>query len=134
MASLDFHTARDCWRIRYTVRLGVHRRRRPVYAKTKAEGRSLKGKLELLEQSMRSGIVRQADLHEWLLRGWVTAEEAAIAFPGYQETVDRQASPTNYNKLLEAYEQYALDHSKARAPSRPHAGVPAPVTLLAMTW
>ena len=122
VASLDYHSARSCWRIRYTLRIGAQKSRRALYVKSKAEARSLKGKVEQLEQATRSGIARHVDIEEWIRQGWLSAPRASNAFPGYEETVHRQEStvktPTDYQAILDAFEQYALDHSKARDPAR----------------
>ena len=67
-------------------------------------------------------MARAGDIELWVQRKYLKLEEAADAFPGYLDTLDRdqlaRVTVTDYGKLLSAYEDYALRTSKAKDPHR----------------
>ncbi|MCC7262045.1 MAG: tyrosine-type recombinase/integrase [Candidatus Latescibacteria bacterium] len=122
MASISKYAPRDCWRVSYLITLQKNKIQRAKYAKTKPEARVLATRLEQLEAATRSGVVADRNIEDWIDRGWLKEEEAARAFPGYAETVERkrrlQPRPTDYQKILDAYERYAIENSKSKSPDR----------------
>ncbi len=63
-----------------------------------------------------------ADIETWIERGWITAPEAALAFPGFAESAKRtrtgRGASIDFDAIRRAYEEYALRHSKAGSPFR----------------
>jgi integrase len=118
MASIDRFPPRNCWRIRYTVANG---RRRARYVKNNAAARQLLTRVNRLEEATRDGMAGDLEIRQWLEDGLLQAEEAAVAFRGWAETEIRSpatATATDYEAILDAYEEYALRTSKARDPNR----------------
>ena len=107
---------RNCWRIRYTITLRDKKARRALYAKVRAEANTLETQLSLVEQHTRTGVATQQQIEEWIERGWLTQEQAEIAFAGYAESADRkrlqQPQDTDYGAIHDAYEEYVANTSK----------------------
>ena len=120
LASLDRYPKRGCWRVRYTLTLGNSKLRRARYPKTKSAGNALRTRVTELEQATRDQVARNVDIKRWVSDGFLTSEEATIAFPGWEDTAarDRDVSGTDFDAILDAYEEYALRESKAGDPSR----------------
>jgi integrase len=122
VAFISSFPARNCWRISYTLTLGPKKKRCAKYAQTKPEARALCTRLEQLEMATRSGLASDRDIADWVDRALLKGEDAALAFPGYADTAERQRRleprRTDYDQILRAYEQYALDSSKGKSPNR----------------
>ena len=119
MASLSYHKGRQLWRVDYRIALGTQRRRRTKYAKTQAAGQSLFTHLAAVEAATRTGIVKLDQVWEWIALGYIESDEAAAAFPGFEETDPRTSQATvDYDSILSSYEDYAIRTSKAKDPFR----------------
>lgn len=122
MASVSRFEPRDSWRIQYTLRLKGRSARKSKYASTRADALLLARQIENLEDATKTGIARMGDIEGWIDRGWITAQEAAVGFPGFAESSKRsrtgKAIQVDFNAILRAYEEYALRHSKAGNPFR----------------
>ena len=120
LASLDRFPKRGCWRVRYTLTLGNSKIRRARYPKTKGAANALRTRITELEQATRDQVARNVDIKRWVRDGFLTSEEAAIAFPGWEDTAarNRDVSGTDFDAILDAYEEYALRESKAGDPNR----------------
>ena len=116
MASKHWFKARSCWRIKWRVRGNEHQ----AYKKAEDDADRLLARVNLLEDASKAGIARQSEIHDWIERGWLGGDEAIVAFPGWAETGARRrrASDTDYEAILELYEQRALDESKAHDSAR----------------
>ena len=116
MASKHWFKHRSCWRIKWRIRGRIHQ----AYRKDEGDANRLVARLFMLEDSAKAGIARQSEIQDWIERGWISADEAVIAFPGWAETgaQRRQASSTDYDAILEEYEERAIDRSKAHDPTR----------------
>ena len=77
-------------------------------------------RLAELEQATQDQIGSNVQIKKWVSDGFITDGEAAGAFPGWRDTAGRNPdlAVTDYDSLLRAYEEYALDHSKAHDPNR----------------
>ena len=74
-----------------------------------------------LEEASRDGLAEDREIRQWLEDGLLKPDEAAIAFRGWAETESRTpavAQETDYQAIMDAYEEYALRTSKARDPLR----------------
>ena len=118
MASLERYPARGCWRVRYTLTMGVMKRRRARYCQTKAAATAMSTRLAELERATRDQLAGNDQIKKWVTDGFITVDEAATAFPGWGDTAARELVATDYDALLRAYEEYALVHSKAHDPHR----------------
>ena len=117
MASVHKFPARECWRVSYRIKVDGESRKKAKYAKTKSDGNLLRSQAERLEAATRSGLVKDMEIEEWIDRRWLTPEEAEAIFSGFSETAARKKKVaaqfvTDYDKILEAYEQYSADNSK----------------------
>ena len=120
MASLARYPARACWRVRYTLSLGGRRRSRARYCKTKAAATALTTRLADLERATCDQIASNDQIKKWVADRFITVDEASAAFPGWGDTAGRdpELAGIDYDALLRAYEEYALDHSKSHDPHR----------------
>jgi integrase len=77
-------------------------------------------RLSDLEQSTRDQIASNAQIKRWIGDGFLSFDQAVVAFPGWADTAARDPgrSATDYTAILAAYESYALVHSKAHDPNR----------------
>ena len=116
MASISPYPPRNCQRISYRLKLNGRFSQKSRYAKGNSQANRLKRQIEALEEATRTGVATSADIGDWIATGWIKQEEAEIAFPGYGETASRESQPelakTDYERILEAYEDYVLENSK----------------------
>ena len=124
MVSVSEFRARKSLRISYRLKLNGSSAQKSKYAKSKSQANRLKRQIEELEEATRTGVATSTDIKDWISKGWIKQEEAEIAFPGYKETSERkrgtETSRTDYNAILDAYEGYAIDHSKGGADRKSH--------------
>ncbi len=80
----------------------------------------MRTRLADLEGATRDQVASNAQIKKWIDDGVLTRGEAASAFPGWADTAarDPDSSGTDYKVILDAYENYALVHSKANDPHR----------------
>lgn len=118
MASVDRFKARKCWRVRFIVRPSG--KQKSKYTRSHAAAKSLATRLAAVEDATRTGVARAEAIRDWLDAGYLTEEEAAAAFAGWAETHTRSPDivAADWPALLDAYEAYALAHSKAKDPGR----------------
>ena len=116
LASKHPFKARSCWRIKWRIRGKVHQ----AYKKTEADADRLLARVILLEDASRSGIAQQSEILDWIERGWLSTDEAMVAFPGWKDTGARRrrTDDANFKEILDLYEQRALDESKAHDAGR----------------
>ena len=117
MASVHKFSARDCWRVSYRIKIDGQSKKKAKYARTKPEGNLLRTQAERLEAASRSGLVKDSEIEDWINDGWISSDEAETVFRGYSESVVRKKKAaanliTDYDKILDAYEQYSADNSK----------------------
>ena len=74
--------------------------------------------LEGVEGATRAGMATVDQIEEWIGRKWLSRQEAAAAFRAYRESGLAVRARVDFEVLLKAYEEYALDHSKAGSPWR----------------
>lgn len=120
MASAAKYPQRGGWRVRYTLSLGHEKRPRSRYCKTKAAATALCTRLSDMEQATRDQVGSNVQIKKWIEEGLLSLDEAAAAFPGWADTAARDpgTTGTDYKAVLDAYENYALVHSKAHDPHR----------------
>ena len=121
MASFDYFAPRNCYRVRFTVHVGKLCHRRSRYPKSKAAARALLARVGSLEEASHDGRAEDREIQQWIEDGLLRPDEAAITFRGWADTKNRRPSPTDatdYDLILQAYEEYALRTSKARDPVR----------------
>jgi hypothetical protein len=120
MAYVDFYPSRNCWRVRYSITLGRLKKEKSRYRRSEAAANSLRTRLEDLERASREGMARDSEIRRWIDDGFIEAHQAAVAFRAWAETDARspQLVPTDYETLLDSYEDYALRVSKAGDPNR----------------
>lgn len=116
------------WRVSYSVALPDEKKYRSRYLKSRQAAGFLKRQLERLEEATRTGVASADQITEWIGRGWLKREEAALTFIAWQTAggpATRQA--VDFTTLRAAYENYALTHSKAgdatRKSHRNHMGL-----------
>lgn len=116
MASVHKFPARNNWRVSYYLKLNGKSVKKAKYAKLGAEANFLKTQIERLEAATRTGLAVEADIQEWIERGWIKKEEAGTVFRGYLETAKRNSratlQETGYQEILSSYEDYAADVGK----------------------
>ena len=120
MASLHRYPRRNSWRIGYTLHINGGTKRKSKYCQSKTTAANMAKQIEFLELATRSGIARDLQIEGWIDRGWIDRDEAGAAFSGYQESADRKGlqSPdqityaTDYNLILNAFEDYSLRNGK----------------------
>jgi hypothetical protein len=73
-----------------------------------------------MEQATRDQVGSNVQIKKWIEEGLLSLDEAAAAFPGWANTAARDpgTTGTDYKAVLDAYENYALVHSKAHDPHR----------------
>jgi integrase len=124
MAALNWYEGRKCWRVCYALRLRNRKARRAKYTRVKAEASVLLTQLTRVEQATRTGMATQQEIEEWVERGWLDHEQAAIAFAGYSESTQRKRSlhpaTTDFERILEAYADHAGRTCKGGALGRNH--------------
>ncbi len=122
MATLSWFDPRNCWRVNYTLTLRSQKVRRAKYAPGKPEATLLATQLGRVEQATRAGMATQQEIEEWIERGWIGENQAGIAFTGYAESATRKRqlhpAPTDHQRLLEAFSEYAAHTSKGGALGR----------------
>jgi site-specific recombinase XerD len=113
---------RNSWRIQYTLRLRGRSVRKSKYTSTRADAQLLARQIGNLENATKTRIAIMADIEGWIERGWITAPEAALAFPGFAESARRaktgRSVQVDFAAVRRAYEEYALRRSKAGNPFR----------------
>lgn len=136
MASLDRFAPRDCWRIRYTVTIGANAKRRARYCRTRSAANALQTRLQAVEDGTRQRVASDHQIREWIEAGYLTGPEAVVAFPGWRDTGARSQEPagTDYERIHDAYEAYALRTSKARDPFRKAHRNHMSVARAALAW
>jgi hypothetical protein len=124
MASKHWFKARSCWRIKWRVRDKVHQ----AYKKLEGDADRLLARVVLLEEASKSGLARQPEIHDWIERGWLDADEAIRAFPGWAETGARRrhTSDTDYAEILNRYEERALDGARPQSEDASEQYEPSP--------
>jgi len=107
-------------RVRYSLRLPGKTIRRTRYARTRPAAAVLRTQLEAVEAAVTAGGARICDIEEWVGRGWVTHQEALLAFRAYRDDRGERASraATDLELLERDFEVYALEHSKAKDAAR----------------
>ena len=131
MANINWFDSRSCWRIVFNVVVSGRRVRRAKYEKKKSDAVQLRRALERVETASRSGLATIDEIVDWIKRGWIKPEEATQVFVGFTRDILRQQEEdvvlsVDFQKLLDAYEEYALDHSKAHDPSAKSSRRPKP--------
>ena len=99
MASKHWYRSRSCWRIKWLVGPKTHQ----AYKKAEDDADRLLARVQVLEDAGRAGVARQSEIQDWIERGWLDADEATIAFPGWAETGARRrsrASSTQYDLIV----------------------------------
>ena len=91
--------ARNTWRIAYYVKIKSSLVKKAKYAKAKADANLLKRQLERVEDATRTGLATGKEIEDWIARGWIKEEEAAIAFTGYAETAERKRKELHYLRI-----------------------------------
>ncbi|MBI2502699.1 MAG: site-specific integrase [Candidatus Latescibacteria bacterium] len=119
MASVLHEKKLKRWRISFALRLPAGPVYRSRYARDRAEADQLRRLLEALETATRIGLAKASQIEDWIARGWLQSTEALAAFAAWREaggpTLRR---PVDLDALRRAYEDYALQHSKASSPFR----------------
>ena len=121
MASMSKRAARDSWRVDYFLYLTDRKVRRTQYTKLKAEARILSSQLEQLEQATKRQYAPRPQVESWVEKGWISEEQAAQLFAGYDEVVEQRrrteqgAREADFEKVLSAYEEYSLRSGKGGA-------------------
>ncbi|NKB67745.1 MAG: tyrosine-type recombinase/integrase [Candidatus Latescibacteria bacterium] len=112
MATISPFKPRGTFRINYTLVLLEKKVRKAKYAPTLPEARTLKKRLEALEQATRTGVARLEDIEEWTDRKWLKLTEAELVFPGFAESYARkqrvEGQTTDFDQIEVAFESYSL--------------------------
>ncbi len=116
MAKTYPYKQRNCFRTKYYLTLDGQRFERVQYAKDRAGSRLLEQRLSEVETATRVGLARQEDIEDWITRKWIKPEEAAMAFPGFVESMahkrKRDVQATDYDAIEDAYADYDATHAK----------------------
>ncbi len=124
MASVSWFKARNTWRISYYVKLNGKLVLKAKYAKVKWDANLLKRQIERLEDATKMGIATDTEIAAWIDKGWIKQEETEQAFSGYAETANRKyrkdVHDADFEQILNAYEQYAIDTSKGGPDRKSH--------------
>jgi integrase len=116
MAALNWYAPRKCWRIEYTLYLRQRKVRRARYSKDRAVAGLLLSQAQRVEEATHTGLSTQKEIEEWVERGWLSPEQANLAFSGFAEATDRKRllnpEATDYERILAAYEQYVASVSQ----------------------
>ena len=119
MASVLHEKKLKRWRISFALRLPAGPVYRSRYARDRTEADQLRRLVEALETATRTGLAKASSIDEWIARGWLKPEEGLEVFTAWREaggpTLRR---PVDLDALRRAYEDYALQHSKAGSPFR----------------
>ncbi len=118
MASIHLDRKRRHWRVTYAVHLPSGTRRRSRYCSTRREADQMRRALEAVESATRAGMATMDQIEEWIGREWIGRQEARETFRSYRESGLSVQTAVGLEALLVAYEDYALDHSKAGSPWR----------------
>jgi integrase len=74
--------------------------------------------LAQLEEATRRQYATRPEVEGWIEKGWLTAEQASLAFAGFDEVIRQNrrsaagAQSTDYGKIKAAYEEYSLASGK----------------------
>ncbi|MFH1570606.1 MAG: site-specific integrase [Gemmatimonadota bacterium] len=112
---------RSGFRVRYVLRIEGRRLSRSRYPRSRQSARALATSADHLERACREGIARDEEIRRWVTDDLLTADEAALCFPGWGDTRLRGGPPlrpTDYAAVLNAYEERILRASKAHNPLR----------------
>ena len=129
--------ARKTLRVQYQVVLGGKAKHRSKYSKRKDVAAHLFQLAEILERCSKTGAPpTPAQITDILECQLISPEEMRRSFPYWSPgmTMAPAAQATDYDALLEAYEDYALRHSKAGDPARKTHQIHMNSAINAIKW
>ena len=102
------------------VRYSIDGRERKKYVRGREGAKRLKTVLSELEQAARTGVADAKKIRLWINERYLTSSDARNIWPGIGETLRRMGviQPTDWDAILDAYEDRAVAESKAHNPLR----------------
>ncbi len=102
------------------VRYSIDGRERKKYVRGREGAQRLKTVLSELEQAARTRVADAEKVRRWISEGYLTTSDARSIWPGIGETLRRMGviQPTDWDAILDAYEDRAVAESKAHNPLR----------------
>ena len=102
------------------VRYSIDGRERKKYVRGREGAQRLKTVLSELEQAARTGVADAKKIRLWISERYLTSSDARSIWPGIGETLRRMGviQPTDWDAILDAYEDRAVAESKAHNPLR----------------